>query len=70
MLTVDELAQMIDHSVLLPQQTEKDLEEGIVLACTYRVKCVVPKIFQVPRAKELLKGSPVRLCAPSPFPRG
>lgn len=70
MLTVDELAQMIDHSILLPQQTEKDLEEGIVLAAEYRVKCVVPKIFQIPRAKELLRGSGVRLCAPIAFPQG
>jgi hypothetical protein len=36
-LTVPELAQMIDHSVLLPQQTEKDLEDGVVLACAYNV---------------------------------
>jgi deoxyribose-phosphate aldolase len=69
-LTVDELAQMIDHSILLPQQTEKDLEEGIALACTYRVKCLVPKIFQIPRAKELLQGSSVRLCAAIAFPQG
>jgi deoxyribose-phosphate aldolase len=69
-LTVDELARMIDHSILLPQQTEKDLEEGVELACKYRVKCVVPKVFQIPRAKELLKGSDVRLCAPIAFPQG
>jgi deoxyribose-phosphate aldolase len=69
-LTVDEVAQMIDHSILLPQQTEKDLEEGVELACKYRVKCVVPKVFQIPRAKELLKGSDVRLCAPIAFPQG
>jgi deoxyribose-phosphate aldolase len=61
---------MIDHSVLLPQQTEKDLEEGVALACHYQVKCFVPKIFQIPRAKELLKGSSVRLCAAIAFPQG
>ncbi len=70
MLTVDELAQMIDHSILLPQQTDKDLEEGIALAVQYRVKCVVPKIFQIPRGRELLRGSDVRLCAPIAFPQG
>jgi deoxyribose-phosphate aldolase len=69
-LSVDELAQMIDHSILLPQQTEKDLEEGVALARKYRVKCVVPKIFQIPRTRELLKGSDVRLCAPIGFPQG
>jgi deoxyribose-phosphate aldolase len=69
-LTVDEVAQMIDHSVLLPQQTEKDLEEGVALACKYQVKCMVPKIFQIPQAKKLLAGSSVRLCAPIAFPQG
>lgn len=69
-LTVSELAQMIDHSILLPQQTDRDLEEGIALADRYNVKCVVPKIFQIPRAKELLRGSPVRLCAAIAFPQG
>jgi deoxyribose-phosphate aldolase len=69
-LTVDELAQMIDHSILLPNQTEKDLEEGIALARKYRVKCAVPKAFQAARAKELLKGSGVRLCIPISFPQG
>ena len=70
MLSVDELAQMIDHSILLPGQTEKDLEEGIVLARKYRVKCVVPKAYQAARAKALLKGSDVRLCIPIAFPQG
>jgi deoxyribose-phosphate aldolase len=70
MLTVEELAQMIDHSILLPGQTEKDLEEGIEIARKYRVKCVVPKAHQAARAKELLKGSGVRLCIPIGFPQG
>ncbi|HSB82742.1 MAG TPA: deoxyribose-phosphate aldolase [Candidatus Methylomirabilis sp.] len=70
MLTVDDLAQMIDHSILLPGQTEKDLEEGIALARKYRVKCVVPKAYQAARAKELLKGSGVRLCIAIAFPQG
>ena len=70
MLTVDELAQMIDHSILLPGQTEDDLEEGIALARKYRVKCVVPKAYQATRAKALLKGSAVRLCIPIAFPQG
>ncbi len=70
MLTVDELAQMIDHSILLPQQGEKELEEGIEIARTYRVKCVVPKAFQASRAKKLLEGSDVRLCIAIGFPQG
>lgn len=70
MLTVDELAQMIDHSILLPGQSDKDLVEGIAIARKYRVKCVVPKAFQAARAKQLLEGSDVRLCIPIGFPQG
>ncbi len=70
MLGVDELAQMIDHSILLQKQTEKDLEEGVALACKYKVWCVVPKLFELGRTRELLQGSGVRLCAPIAFPQG
>lgn len=70
MLTVEELAQMIDHSILHPKQNDDDLVAGIEIARKYNVKCVVPKAYQIPRAKELLKGSSVRLCAPVAFPHG
>jgi deoxyribose-phosphate aldolase len=69
-LTIDELAQMIDHSILLPQQTDRDLVEGIEICKKYRVKCVVPKAFQAARAKALLGGSDVRLCIAIGFPQG
>jgi deoxyribose-phosphate aldolase len=69
-LSLEEVAQMIDHSILLPAQTDRDLEEGIGIARTYRVKCVVPKAFQAARAKRLLEGSDVRLCIPVAFPQG
>jgi deoxyribose-phosphate aldolase len=70
MLSVDDLAQMIDHSILLPGQTDKDLVEGIAIARKYRVRCVVPKAFQAARAKQLLGGSDVRLCIAIGFPQG
>ena len=70
MLSVDELAQMIDHSILLPGQTDKDLVEGIAIARKYGVKCVVPKAFEAARAKQLLEGSDVRLCIAIGFPQG
>ena len=70
MLTIEELAQMIDHSILLPGQSDKDLEEGIAIARQYRVKCVVPKAFQAVQARKLLEGSDVRLCIAIGFPQG
>lgn len=70
MLSIDELAQMIDHSILLPAQTDQDLVDGIAIARKYRVRCVVPKAFQAARAKQLLQGSDVRLCIAIGFPQG
>jgi deoxyribose-phosphate aldolase len=70
MLTVDEAAQLIDHSILLPGQGDNDLVAGIEIARKYKVKCVVPKAHQASRAKELLQGSNVRLCLPISFPQG
>jgi deoxyribose-phosphate aldolase len=70
MLTVAEMAGMIDHSILHPSTTDADLVKGIEIAKRYRTICVVPKIYQIPRAKELLGDSPVRLCAPIGFPQG
>jgi deoxyribose-phosphate aldolase len=69
-LTVQELAKMIDHSILLPGQSDKDLVEGIEIARKYNVKCVVPKAHQAARAKELLRGSDVLLCMAIGFPQG
>jgi deoxyribose-phosphate aldolase len=70
MLSVAELAQMIDHSILLPSQSERDLEEGVAIARRYEVKCVVPKPYHMARARELLAGSSVRLCGTVGFPQG
>lgn len=70
MLSVEELAQMIDHSILLPGQTDHDLEEGVAIARKYGVKCIVPKPFQMARTRELLAGSAVRLCGTVGFPQG
>lgn len=70
MLTVDEAAQLIDHSILLPGQSDNDLEAGIEICRKYRTKCVVPKAHQAARAKELLRGSDVRLAIPIGFPQG
>jgi deoxyribose-phosphate aldolase len=69
-LTLEALAQMIDHSILLPQQTDGDLVAGVEMCRKYRVKCLVPKAFQAARAKELLRGSDVRLCIAIGFPQG
>lgn len=70
MLTVDQVAQMIDHSILLPAMTDADLVKGIGIAKHYHVGCVVPKTYQIPRARELLRDSGIRLACPISFPQG
>jgi deoxyribose-phosphate aldolase len=68
--TVDEFAKLIDHSILLPAQSDKDLEAGVEIARKYRVWCVVPKPYQAARTKKLLEGSGVKLCIAVGFPQG
>ena len=70
MLTVDQVAQMIDHSILLPAWTDDDLVKGIAIAKQYHVYCVAPKTYQIPRARELLRGTDIRLACPISFPAG
>jgi len=70
MLTVTEVAQMIDHSVLLPTMTDADLVRAVEICQRYGVGCLVPKAFQIPRAKALLEGTSITLCCPIAFPQG
>ncbi|SVC54125.1 uncharacterized protein METZ01_LOCUS306979, partial [marine metagenome] len=53
--TYEELAKMIDHSLLHPTMTDADLEEGCRLAAEYGVASVCIKPYAVKRAVELLR---------------
>lgn len=68
--TYEELAGMIDHSLLHPTMTDRDLEEGCRLAAKYRVVSVCLKPYAVKRAVELLAGSGVRVGTVVGFPHG
>jgi deoxyribose-phosphate aldolase len=57
----EDLAGMIDHSLLHPTLTDADLEAGCATALKYRVASVCIKPYAVRRAAELLRGSPVRV---------
>lgn len=65
-----ELAKMIDHSILHPTLTDKDLEDGCALAREYNVASVCVKPYVVARAAELLKGSDVIVGCVIGFPHG
>jgi deoxyribose-phosphate aldolase len=65
-----ELAKMIDHSLLHPTLTDRELEEGCTIAAKYKVASVCIKPYFVRRAAELLKGSGVLVGAVVGFPSG
>lgn len=68
--TYEELAKMIDHSLLHPTMTDQELEDGCKVAVQYGVASVCIKPYAVKRAAELLKGTGVFVGAVIGFPHG
>ncbi len=68
--TVPALAAMIDHAVLRPTQTERDVVEGCAIATREHIASVCVKPFYVPDAARLLKDSGVRTSTVVGFPHG
>jgi deoxyribose-phosphate aldolase len=66
----EDIAKMIDHSLLNPTLTTSDLEEGCRLALDYDVASVCIMPYALPRCAELLKGSKVRASTTIGFPHG
>lgn len=67
---IKELAKMIDHSLLHPTMTDKDLQEGCALARKYDVASVCIKPYAIKDAVEWLKGSDVMVGTVIGFPHG
>lgn len=66
----EEIAKMIDHSLLHPTMTDEELREGCKLAKEYHVASVCIKPYAVKMAAELLKGSDVLVGTVIGFPHG
>ncbi len=68
--TYEEIAKMIDHSLLNPSLTVTELEAGCELALRYDVAsvCILP--YYLPRLAELLAGSTVQPSTTIGFPHG
>jgi len=66
----EDLAKMIDHSLLNPPLTVEDLEAGIQLALAYDVAsvCILP--YYMKKCAELLSGSTVKASTTIGFPHG
>ena len=66
----EDIAKMIDHSLLNPSLTTKELEDGCALAVRYNVAsvCIVP--WSLARCAELLDGTTVHASTTIGFPHG
>jgi deoxyribose-phosphate aldolase len=65
-----QLAKMIDHSLLNPVLTDRELEDGCRLALAYDVASVCIKPYYTKRCAELLAGSTVAASTVIGFPHG
>ena len=70
MVTYEEIAAMIDHSLLKPFLTDKEIEEGCRLADQYQVASVCVRPSDVKLAKKILQNSKVRVTTVIGFPHG
>lgn len=70
MKKVQEIAKMIDHSILNPVYTDDDLKRECETAKTYDVASVCVKPYAVKQAVEILKGSDVLVGCVIGFPAG
>jgi deoxyribose-phosphate aldolase len=68
--TYEDIAKMIDHSLLNPVLSDRELEQGCQLALEYNVAsvCIVP--YYLKRCAEVLKGSTVKAGTTIGFPHG
>src|SRR6266536_1677508 len=68
--TYEQLAKMIDHSLLHPALTDQELEDGCKLAARYAVASVCLKPYAVIPAVDWLRGTGVLVGAVIGFPHG
>jgi deoxyribose-phosphate aldolase len=68
--TYQDIARMIDHSLLNPTLTDKDLEQGCRLALDYGCASVCIMPYYLKRCAEILKGSTVKASTTIGFPHG
>lgn len=65
-----DLSKMIDHSLLHPTMTDKEVEAGLGIARKYNVATACVKPYHIPFARKLLEGSSVLVCPVIGFPHG
>lgn len=70
MPTIQDIAKMIDHSLLHPTMTDADIKKGCELAKKYEVATVCIKPYAIPMVKEWMADSEVGICPVIGFPQG
>jgi deoxyribose-phosphate aldolase len=68
--TYEDIAKMIDHSLLNPSLTTQELEDGCALALRYNVASVCIMPYALRRCADLLAGSTVNASTTIGFPHG
>ena len=68
--TYEQIAKMIDHSLLNPVMTDDELENGCQIGVDYDVASVCIKPYYLKRCAELLGGSTVKASTTIGFPHG
>ncbi len=68
--TYEQIAKMIDHSLLNPTLTDRQLEQGCRLALAYDVASVCIMPYYLKRCAEILAGSTVKPTTTIGFPHG
>ena len=69
-VSLSQLAQMIDHSLLHPTMTDDEIRSGLELAKKYQVATACIKPYCIPMAQTVLAGSGVDICPVIGFPHG
>lgn len=68
--TLEQVASVIDHSVLRPENTASDVRQGAEIAIRNGVASLCIRPSDVPLAAQLLAGTPVELSTVIGFPHG
>ncbi len=66
----ESIVRLIDHALLHPTLTDRQLRDGCELCRKLKVASVCIKPYAIPLAVELLKGSEVAVCTVIGFPHG
>lgn len=69
-LTSKHIAKMIDHSLLRPDMTRAEIDEGCEIALKYNTASVCVRGYDVKYCAEKLQGSDVLISAVTGFPHG